>query len=420
MDSMDGSHIALLIAIGILIALSAYFSATETAFSALSRAKLKRFAAEGNPRASLALSLSEDYDSLLSTILIGNNIVNITSASLATVLFVAWFEDAGVTLSTVVMTVLVLIFGEISPKSLAKEAPERFAMFSAPVLRVFLFVLTPLNLLFLQWKKLLSRVFRVHGDRGVTEEELLTVVEEAEQDGGIDADEGELIRSALAWGDLCARDVLTPRVDLVAIANDAPADAIAAAFREHGFSRLPVYHETVDNIVGVLHEKDFHYRVQDGGEPLSHALQSPLFVAPSMQLDALLALLQRSHAHLAVVSDEYGGTMGVVTLEDVLEALVGEIWDEHDNAVAELTPLGGHAYSVRGATRLDKLFDRFSLGDAPEDCASVGGWAVCQLGRIPCEGDTFTYGGLAVTVTRIDRRRVMEVRVEKETVLHEA
>ena len=279
---MDSSHIPLIVVIVLLIVASAYFSATETAFSSLNRVRMKNLAAAGNRRAALTLALAEQYDKLLSTILIGNNIVNICSASIATVLFVAWFPNAGVTLSTVVMTILVLIFGEISPKSLAKDAPEQFAMFSAPILRVLLVALAPLNALFTQWKKLLRRVFPAKPDPGITEEDLLTIVEEAESDGALGAQEGALIRSAIEFNDLDVIDVFTPRVAVCALEDTSSAEDIAAVFAQSGFSRLPMHHETLDQIIGISYEKDFYSRVLAGGEPVASVLKPPLFIPPSL------------------------------------------------------------------------------------------------------------------------------------------
>ena len=257
---MDSSSTPIMtVAIILLVCMSAYFSATETAFSSLNRIRLKSWAEDGNQRAALALQLSEDYDRLLSTILIGNNIVNITATAVGTVLFTNLVGTAyGPTVATVVLTVVVLIFGEVSPKSIAKESPERFAMASAPVLRVFLAILRPLNFLFALWKRLLSRFLHTADDAGITEEELITMVSEAESEGGLDQHESQLIRSAIEFGDLEAGDILTPRVDIVAVEDSATMDEIAATFAESGYSRLPVYHKDVDDIVGVIHEKDFN------------------------------------------------------------------------------------------------------------------------------------------------------------------
>ncbi len=403
---------ALILTLFILVALSAYFSATETAFSALNRARVKNMAAGGDRRAQLVLDLSQDYDKLLSTILIGNNIVNITSASLATVLFVDWMGDAGVSLSTVVMTVVVLIFGEISPKSLAKESPERFACFSAPAMRALVALFTPLNFLFSQWKRLLSRVFRADGNRAMTEDELLTIVQEAQQEGGIDAQESELIRSAIGFNDLKAVDIFTPRVDVSALSADASVETATELFTQSGYSRLPVYEGSIDNIIGVVHNKDFFRDVADGSATLRDVTKPAMFVSENIPIAKLLRLLQKHKAHMAIVTDEYGGTIGIVTMEDILEELVGEIWDEHDEVVEPVRRVDENTWRVDGGEGLHRVEELFGLNEDSQ-ASTVAGWTMERLGRIPQEGDSFTQDGLTVTVTKTDERRVLEVEVHR-------
>ncbi len=408
---MDSTSIAMTAAILLLITMSAYFSATETAFSSLNKIRLKSKAEAGNRRAALTLQLAEDYDRLLSTILIGNNIVNITASTVATILFIRLVGQAyGPTLSTVVLTVVVLVFGEVSPKSIAKERPEQFAMWSAPVLRVFLVLLRPLNFLFAQWKRLLSRVIRTSEDSGITEEELITMVSEAESEGGLDEHESELIRSAIEFGDLEVGDILTPRVEIAAVPEDATMDEVAAVFAESGFSRLPVYHDTVDDIVGVLHEKDFYAARYRGQRDLTGCVGAVQFTTPNTAIGALLRTLQREKSHMAVVVDEYGGTEGIVTLEDIVEELVGEIWDEHDEVVEQFRRQEDGSYLVACAADLSDLYDLFSLrGDC--DASTVSGWVIDQLGGLPHAGDHFQAEGLDVTVTRADQRHVLEIQV---------
>lgn len=409
---MDSSHIPLIVAIVILIIGSAYFSATETAFSSLNRIRMKNMAADGNKRAQLTLDMADQYDRLLSTILIGNNIVNICSTSIATVLFIAWFgSSTGPTLSTVVMTVLVLIFGEISPKSLAKESPEKFAMFSAPILRVFLTILSPLNFLFGQWKKLLSHIFPSEADTGITEDELLTIVDEATNDGTFDEQESDLIRSAIEFNDLDVIDVFTPRVSVCGIEDTATNEEVAQVFRETGFSRLPVYHDNIDHIVGILHEKDFYNHVIAEHKPVSAVLQAPLYIAPSLQISDLLRLFQQSQTHLAIITDEYGGTAGIVTMEDILEELVGEIWDEHDKVEPEIEQLSENTYRVRGETRLSKLFDELDLDTPETDLTTVNGWLMSQLNSI-YEKEVFVYEGLRFTIEQTNGRYISFILVE--------
>ena len=394
-----------------LVALSAFFSASETAYTGLNRARLKSMASGGDRRAEKALKLSEDYDRLLAGILVGNNIVNILSASLATVLFVRLVGGAGVSLSTAVMTVVVLMFGEIAPKSIAKDRPEQLALAFYPALNLILFILTPVIFLVTRWQKLVYRVFKRPEERGITEEELITIVEEAESDGEIDEHESELIRSAIEFGDLTAEDILTPRVDVTAVDVEDSSEDIARAFETSGRSRVPVYEESIDHIVGILHEKDF-YRLRDA-KPLREMMTAPLCVVPSTPLGTLLKLLQKTKNHMAVVVDEYGGVMGIVTMEDILEELVGEIWDEHDEVVEQIVETGENRWRVSGAASLDDVRELFPIAE-DFDSVTVNGWVLEVLGRFPNPGDSFDYEGLKVTVEKVAHRRVEWITVEKQ------
>ena len=399
-----------LVALAALILMSAYFSATETAFSSLNKIRLKNMVSEGNRRAKQALDLANDFDRILSTILIGNNIVNIAATSIATVLFIELYEDVGATFSTIVMTVLILVFGEISPKSMAKESPESFAMFSVPVLRFFLIVLTPLNFLFSLWKKLLSRIFKVDDDRKMTQDELMVLVDEVTQDGAIDEDEGRLLRSALEFTERSAEDILTPRIDLEAIPADSTKEEIALLFQQSRFSRLLVYEDSIDDIIGVVHLKDFYTEKGITGKKLSEIMTKPVFVPKSIMISDLLKYLQKNKSHIAVVSDDYGGTLGIVTMEDILEELVGEIWDEHDDVVETFTKIQDNKYKVMCNTDLDTLLKFFDI-DYDEENSSVNGWVMEELGKIPEVGDKFSFRNLDVTVTDTDERRVVEIEV---------
>ncbi|MEH2934503.1 hemolysin family protein [Acutalibacter sp. JLR.KK004] len=409
---MDSHSTTMILVLVCLVFLSAYFSATETAFSSLNRIRLKNMASGGNRRAQTALSLSENYDELLSTILVGNNIVNIASTSIATTLFVAALGgSAGPTVSTVVMTVVVLIFGEVSPKSLAKENAESFAMFSAPLLRVLVVVLKPVNFLFTQLKKGLHKIFRVKSDYSMTDSELLTIVEEAEQGGGIDEDEGAMLRNVIEFDDIEAIDIMTPRVDVEAVSFDAKKNDVAALFRSTGFSRLPVYKETIDSIIGVIHEKDFYSFVWDTQQEIDSIIKPAEFIPPSMKVSALLKSLQQSKSHIAVIIDEFGGTEGIVTLEDVLEELVGEIWDEHDRVVQQgFQKVKEGEYRVFCSADLDDLFEFFHISCETE-ASTINGWILENLDRIPAEGDVFAYQGLTFTVARVENNRTEEVLV---------
>lgn len=411
---MDSTSIALLAAILVLIAFSAYFSATETAFTSLNRIRLRTRADAGDRKAEKVLALAEQYDRLLSTILIGNNIVNITATTLSTVLFSRLCGgQLGPTVSTVVLTVAILVFGEISPKSLAKEAPERWAYFAAPLLHLFMVVLTPLNFLFSCWKKFLNHFFRRGQAQGITEEELVGMVNQAEDEGGLDEHEGDLIRNAIGFSDLTAEDILTPRVEIVAVDEGCTMEELAAQFAGSGYSRIPMYRESVDDIIGLIHEKDF-YAARARGETSPAKLLTPvIYTTGTATLPVLLRILQKNKVHMAIVVDEYGGTEGLLTLENILERLVGEIWDEHDEVVEFFRRQEDGSWLVDCSADLDRLYDLFGLKDACE-AVTVSGWVLERLGRLPQEGEQFSAEGLDVTVTRVAQRRIMEIRVCKQ------
>ena len=407
----SGGSIGTILVMILLIGMSAFFSSTETAFTSFNHARVKALARSGNKRARLAIELSDKYDKLLSSILIGNNIVNILASSLATVVFVAWLGGAGVSVSTVVMTVLVLIFGEISPKTLAKDHADQLVLAFAPYINFIMLLLTPLNWIFAQWRKLLALVFPAPKDEGMAEEELLTLVAEAEQEGEIDEHESDLIRSAIEFNDQTAEDILTHRVDIVALDVEMTMDEAEQVFRENTFSRLPVYEDSIDSIVGVIHEKDFFNNRT--ATSLREIMKPPLFVTPTSRISDLLHTLQKAKSHMAIVSDEYGGTMGIVTMEDIIEELVGEIYDEHDQVVESFKKLPDGSYLIDCTASLRDMQELFAIqGDF--DAATVGGWVLDQMGRIPAVGDTFVYDNrLSVRVTRVESTRVLEISVHQ-------
>lgn len=387
------------------VLLSAFFSAGETAFTSLNKVRLKSLT-NGGSRTALTLKLAERYDDLLSTILIGNNVVNIAGASVATLVFTRLWGSAGVTFSAVIMTVVVLIFGEISPKILAKESPERFAVAAAPALRFFMVIFTPLNYLFSQWKKLLGHVFKRRDENRVTQEELMTFVDEAQNDGGIDERNGELIRSAIEFNDLDANDILTPRVNIVAVDRKAPMEEITELFLNSSYSRLPVYDETIDNIVGMIHEKDYFRVLQRGETSIAPILKKVSYVGTGMKISDLLRLLQQVKTHMAVVVDEFGGTQGIVTMEDILEELVGDIWDEHDEVVDYFKKIDDRTYEVNCGASLDDMFEFFGLEKEEDefDSVTVSGWVMEQLGKIPAAGDSFEFRRIRITVIKAAAR----------------
>ena len=396
----------------VCLLLSAYFSATETAFSSANSTRLKMLAEKGNKRAALACKLLEQYDKLLSTILIGNNIVNILMASIGTVLFVKHYGDAGATISTVVVTVVVLIFGEISPKSVAKDCAEKFAMFAAPFLRVLIWILIPVNWLFSLWKKLLAKVFHLNSDSKMSQEELLMLVDEVQQDGGIDKNEGELLKNAIDFSEQQAQDILIHRVDLAALPVTASKEEVAEMFTQTKYSRLLIYQDSIDHILGTVHQKDFYVGCGITDKPLAEIIAPPLFVLENEPISQLLKKLQQAKTHVAVVVDEYGGTCGIVTMEDILEELVGEIWDEHDEEEVFIHKTSDDAYLVDAGMDFEDFAAYFRL-ETDSEMVSVSGWVMEQCGQVPEAGDSFTFGGLQVTVTKVDNHRIEQIRVNR-------
>jgi CBS domain containing-hemolysin-like protein len=374
---------------------------------------MKTMAEDGNKKAAKVLKLADNYDTLLSTILIGNNIVNILASSLATILFVNLLSgdtNLATTISTVVMTVAVLIFGEISPKNIAKESPEKFAMFSAPIIGFLVIVFTPLNFIFRLWKKLLNKIFKSEEETGITEEELLSIIEEAEEDGNFDKDETDLIKSAIEFNELEVGDIFTPRIDITAIDKTSTVEEIREIFISSGYSRIPVYEDDLDNVVGLLYYKDFFSK--NFGKDISKIIKPVLFVTKSKNVNDLMKELQSKKLHMAVVTDEYGSVAGIVTLEDIIEEIVGDIWDEHDDVILDVKEIGEDEYIISGKANIGKVFDELGI-DAEPEALTVNGWAMDVLGRIPMVSDTFEADGLSATVLKMNGRRIENLKVTK-------
>ena len=401
------------VALVILVGFSAFFSASETAFSSLNQIRLKSRAEDGDSSAARVLNMAEQYDKLLSTILIGNNIVNIAAASIGTILFTRMLgAERGATVSTIVLTIIVLIFGEVTPKSLAKEMPEKVATAVSPFLVLLMALMTPLTWLFTQWKKLLGHFVHSGEADTITEGELMTMVSEAENDGELTDRESELIRSAIEFDDVEVEENLTPRVDVVAVEDDIPLEELAQTFAESGYSRLPVYHGTIDNIIGVVHEKDFYIARLKKATKIDDLVVPTLYTTGSTQISQLLRTLREQHHHLAVVVDEYGGTEGIITLEDILEELVGEIWDEHDEVTEDFRKQSDGSWLVSGSASVDDLYEELDLPEEEDiDSNTVNGLVQEKTCHLPKVGDRFTLGEYDGVVTRTAKRRVTEVRL---------
>ncbi len=412
----DPSNIALLIALIVLVLLSAFFSSAETAFTTVSRVRLHTLEANGVKWAKRAGKMIDNYDKLITTILIGNNIVNIVASSLATIFFVAVLtsldSSKAVTVSTVVMTLAVLIFGEITPKTLAKEHPEGMVHAFCNIIWLLEIVFFPLTWIFSQWKKLLLKIFKFKKSPGITEDELLTYVETAHSEGGIDEHESELIRSAIEFEDLDVGDIMVHRVGVVAIPEDAEMDEVARLFRENGYSRMPVYSGTIDTVIGIVHEKDFLLAYLDGASDFRKCIQNTVCLSANMKISAALRMMQKSKIHMAIVVDEYGGTSGIITMEDILEELVGEIYDEHDEIEEFIKKTGENVFVVNGNAPLLDAFEFIGLDIREEfESASVGGWVTEQMEKIPVAGESFDYDRMHIVVTRSTPKRVAEVQI---------
>ena len=402
----------------VLILLSAFFSATETAFSSLNKIRLKNLSNNGSGRAKNTLKLADNYSSLITTILVGNNIVNILSASVATVLFVEMYgEEAGVGISTLVMTILVLIFGEITPKNIAKEMPETYAMAVTPIIYLLVCLLTPINYIFNAWKKLLSKIFKFKNDDGVTSDELVTIIEEAEADGDLEEHESDLIVAAIEFSDLEVKEIITPRVDVIAINKDLNLDEIADVFKSNSFSRLPVYQDSIDNIIGIIHEKDFYHLYYTNKESkLESIINETIFTNPNIKVSSLLKLLQSNKSHIAVVIDEYGGTLGIITMEDILEELVGEIYDEHDEIEEHYTRIDDNTIIVECDSDIEDLFEHLELKDVDEyEFNTVSGWIIHMLDKMPEVNDQFDYRNYTVIVVDADNKKAIRAKIIKNS-----
>ena len=400
----------------ILILLSAFFSATETAFSSVNKTKLRVKASEGHKGAKNALDLAEDFDKVLSTILVGNNLVNISLSSLCLIIFTKVLKgnaNIAATVSTAVTTVIVLIFGEITPKMIAKEKSEGASIFLGYPIKFFMVLLFPITLVFSGLKQLLKKIFKLEGDEKITEEELLTIVEEAQEDGALNESESQLISSSIEFDDVLVEDILVPRVGVVAISLDMPMDKIKRLFLEHNFSRMPVYNGTIDSVVGMIHNIDFFAALERGDQTIKNAISPVAYATEHMKISTLLKNMQKQKVHMAIVVDEYGGTLGIATLEDILEELVGEIWDEHDEIINYFTKIDEVTYMVDGRAELDKFFTLFGLdGDDEEfETQTVSGWVIEQTGTFPKKFDSFEYKNLTIITNKLTQRRVLDVKV---------
>ena len=400
------------IVIIILVILSAFFSCTETAFSCANKIKLKSMVLLGKRNSKAVLKFAdEDYNKLVTTILIGNNIVNLTASALSVILFKEVLQGTGVdytTISTAALTVVVLLFGEITPKYFASVYPEKMCFILYPLMQLFYWILYPLGLIFSAYKAGLAKLFKLKKDETITDEELFTLVDEAEESGALKEDESELVRSAV-------EDILVPRVDVIALEEETTMEEARELFEKTGYSRLPVYKGTIDNVIGLIHERDFYRNYVRGEKRITSFMQEVVFTSEYTRISTLLKQLQKKKIHLAVVSDEYGGLVGIVTLEDILEQLVGEIWDEHDEEEVLFGKVGDDEYWVDGKCDLEECFALYDLEDEAEKFESntVGGWVTEVYGEIPPVGEVLSCKHLQIRVVKVSQQKVLRVRTRR-------
>lgn len=411
----DGHSIGTILIMLLLVVLSAGFSAAETAFTSLNKNRLKVMEKQGNRRAKQALKLLDNYSSLLSTVLVGNNIVNITLAGMSTLLFIDLIGPNGSTVSTIVITIIVLVFCEVSPKSFAKERAESVALALTPALIFLNKLFYPINWLFEKWKLLLSRKIKHETlPLGTTDDEILSILDEATDQGSIDSIESDLIRNAIEFNDRRISDILVPRTQIKAINRDASIEEITEVFMESEFSRLPVYDENLDDIIGVLHYKDFMSHVRIQHESVIDNIQPVLFVAPGRRIHDVLQTLQKNKRHIAIVTDEYGGTMGLITMEDILEELVGEIFDETDEVDELISKIDEKTYIVSTSVELDDFFEYFGIAEE-SDSNTLSGWINEKLNAIPKVGDRFETDKISVLVIQADVNRAIQAKITKKS-----
>ena len=403
----------LLTIIILLVLCYSFFSASETAFSSLNKIKLKALANSGNKRAEQAYNLAENFSKLLTTILIGNTIVNVVSASLATVFFTKMLGDNGVTVSSIVMTLLIMIVGEIVPKNIAKYIPERFAMAVTPILRFLVFIFSPLTFVFEYMEKMFANIFKKNSETYSTDE-FITMVEEANEEGDIEDHEADLITNALEFNDLDVGEILTPRIDVIAVdLNEDSIEEIELKYRDSGYSRLPVYENNIDNIIGVLIEKDFYYHLlYEKSTNIKEILKEVIFTSPQVKISSLLKQFQTNKTHMAVVVDEYGGTQGIITMEDILEELVGEIYDEHDEVIEYYKKIDDNTYLVKADVDYEDMFEHFGIEvDEDYEFNTTSAWVIDMLDKIPVKGDSFDYKNMHIEVTDADSKKVNQIKI---------
>lgn len=408
---MDGSVIPNIIIIVILLALSAFFSASETAFSTVNKARLKNYAAKGDKRASKALKIANAFEKALTAILIGNNIVNILSTSISTVLFTRILGSGGVGVATAVMTVMVLVFGEITPKSFAKSHAEQCALLFAGPISLIMLILRPVIWVF----QFLQNLFKPKEEQpSVTEDELKYIIDEIQEQGVLEQQESELVRSALEFDEITVDEILIPRVNVTAIERNTPFEEIKNIFLNEMYSRIPVYEKNIDNIVGIITNKSFMRLMNEGKQDISEIIQDIIHISDLKLISEALKEMQKNKMHMAVVLDQYGGTKGIVTIEDIIEELVGEIYDEDDEVIPNFVKLDENKYEITADLSISDMLDKFDLPEEYIESSvnSVGGLVTELLGHIAKVGEMAECGMFKMTVTSADEQKINKIHLE--------
>ncbi len=410
---MDDDAISRVLILFLLILMSAILSAAETAFVNFSRIRMKNLSTS-NKKANLVLRLDDDYDKLMSTIYILDNVINISATSFAIYYFAGNFNNNGIVKATLLIILIILIFGELLPKGLANFASEKFAMFLAPLMKTLIVICSPVNYFLFGIKKVFDKLFKSEALPSITEDELYTMIDEVESEGVINKNESDLIRSAIEFNETVAEDIYTPRIDIVGIDENESLEDIKEKFLLSGYSRLPVFRGDMDNIVGVLHEKDFYHAINRKEKEIKKLISKMLFITPNKKISELLKELQLSKAHMAIVIDEYGGTEGLVTMEDIIEELVGEIWDEHDEVIEWFKKIDEDKFLISCNADIEDMFELFGLEtDEDMDVTTVNGFVTTLFEEIPEVGGRIIYKGLDITVTKAEAKRVLEIQVER-------
>ena len=408
---MDSSIIPNIVIIIMLLVLSALFSSCETAFSSVNKIRLKNYAAKGDKRAEKALKIANKFEDALTAILIGNNIVNILSTAISTVLFTQILGPGGVGAATVVMTVLVLVFGEITPKSFAKNHAEQCALMFAEPLSAFMIVLKPVVMVF----KVIQKLFKPKTEQpSVTEDELKYIIDEIEEQGVLEEQESDLVRSALEFDEITVDEILIPRVNVIAIEKNTPFNEIKEKFLTDMYSRLPVYEKNIDNIIGVITNKSFFRLMNENKENISDIIQEIIHISDLKLISEALKEMQKSKMHMAVVMDQYGGTKGIITLEDIIEELVGEIYDENDEIIAHFVKTGDNEYEVSGELSISDMLENLDMPEDKIECSgnSVGGWIMELLGHVAVENETVQSDIFKMTVLSMEDQKILKIRLE--------